>query len=83
MTVFNPLTVPSHSVQFFLMSRKPEFVTTFLTTAGVMLLSFHLRFFLSSAGRGVSRSSLWWTKLTLGGVLEKSDRRRRGSVFRT
>ena len=65
------------------MSLKPEFVTTFLTTAGVMLLSFHLRFFLSSAGRGVSRSSLWCTKLTLGGVFEKSDRRRGGSVFRT
>ena len=55
---FASLTVPSHSVQFFRMSLKPELVTTFLTTAGVMLLSFHLRFFLSSAGRGVSRSSL-------------------------
>jgi hypothetical protein len=50
------------------MSLNPEFVTTFLTTAGVMLLSFHFRFFLSSAGRGVSGTSLWWTKLMEGGV---------------
>ena len=65
--------VPPHSEQVFLMSRKPEFVTTFLTTAGVILDNFHLKSFLSSAGSETSLTSLWCTKVMVGGTLENSD----------
>ena len=45
--------VPPHSEQVFLISLNPELVTTFLTTAGVILDNFHLKSFLSSAGKSL------------------------------
>ena len=71
--------VPPHSEQVFRMSLKPELVTTFLTTAGVMLDSFHLKSFLSSAGKDDTDTSLWWTKFMVGGTLENKDRLRGGA----
>ena len=71
--------VPPHSEQVFRISLKPELVTTFLTTAGVMLDSFHLKSFLSSAGKDDTDTSLWWTKFMVGGTLENKDRLRGGA----
>ena len=48
-----------------------------------MFDSFHRRFLRNSAGRGISGTSLWWTKLMEGGTLEKRLLRSGGSVFFT